>query len=249
MKVASDLLVDVPLLKYNEMVTRARQILREDIFREIYIHDGKRKLLGYVDISDVLCITATKSNVTVEGFIKQITPVNENDTLDTVLKTIRQNRTDSVPVTDAQGVLIGGIPVSELFPVLITRHRIHGKVRDFMSGKVITCSSDETVSKIHTLIIDSGFSAFPVLKKKKIIGIVSRRDLLKDGRWRTSIDGTSTTPVMSVMTTPVITISPDEEIQVAADLMIRHDVSRLPVTDGDKIVGILDRHDVMDAIS
>ena len=28
-------------------------------------------------------------------------------------------------------------------------------------------------------------------------------------------------------------------------LLVKHDVSRLPVTDGDRIVGIVDRHDVL----
>ena len=49
-------MVDVPILKLDDTVTKARQILRDDSFREIYIHDGKKKLLGYIDISDVLQI-------------------------------------------------------------------------------------------------------------------------------------------------------------------------------------------------
>lgn len=249
MKVASDFLVDVPLLKYDDMVTRARQILREDVFREIYVHDGKRKLMGYIDISDVLAVTATKSNVTIEGFAKPIRSVRDTDPIDVIVTRIKQNMTNSIPVVDDQDMLVGGVLLSELFPVLITRRKIQGRVRDFMSERVVTCTSDEPVSKIHTLITDSGFYAFPVLKKKKIVGIVSRRDLLKDGRWRTSAEGASTTPVETIMTTPVFTVSPDEDIQSAADLMVRHDVSRLPVVKGDRIIGILDRHDVLDAMS
>ncbi|MCA9702618.1 MAG: histidine kinase, partial [Methanolinea sp.] len=81
MKNASDFLVEVPLLKHDEIITRARQILREDVFREIYVHDGKRKLMGYIDMSDALAVTATKSNVTIEGFTKPIRPVNDTDSL------------------------------------------------------------------------------------------------------------------------------------------------------------------------
>ena len=70
MKVISDFVIDVPVLKYDDQVTKARQMLRDDIFREIYVHDGKKKLMGYIDITDVLRVTATKSNVTIEGYIK-----------------------------------------------------------------------------------------------------------------------------------------------------------------------------------
>ena len=71
MKLVADFMVEVPLLKQDDTVTKARQILRDDSFREIYIHDGRKKLLGYIDISDVLQIRSTKSNVTVEGFMKE----------------------------------------------------------------------------------------------------------------------------------------------------------------------------------
>jgi CBS domain-containing protein len=43
----------------------------------------------------------------------------------------------------------------------------------------------------------------------------------------------------------VVTISPDEPISAAAELLVKHDVSRLPVIEKDSIVGIVDRHDVL----
>jgi CBS domain-containing protein len=47
------------------------------------------------------------------------------------------------------------------------------------------------------------------------------------------------------MTKEVITIGPDEAISAAAGLLVRHNVSRLPVTDGGSLIGIVDRHDVI----
>ena len=47
------------------------------------------------------------------------------------------------------------------------------------------------------------------------------------------------------MKKPVITITPDEPLSVAAKLLVQYDVSRLPVLDGDKLVGIVDRHDIV----
>jgi CBS domain-containing protein len=47
------------------------------------------------------------------------------------------------------------------------------------------------------------------------------------------------------MTKEVITIGPDDAISTAAELLVRHDVSRLPVIDRGSLVGILDRHDVI----
>jgi len=248
MKIARDFMVGVPLLKYDEKATRARQVLRDDVYRELFVHDGKRRLMGCVDISGILNVTATRSNVTIEGFIREIRPVSPNSSVDEVIKVIRENGTDSVPVVDEEGQVLGGVLLSDVFPVIITRHRIEGLVERYMSRKVVECQADEPVHRIHTLITESGFSAFPVVKKKRLVGIVSRRDLLRDGRWRTSVESASSTPVAGVMTTPVITVSPGERVQKAAEMLVRHDISRLPVISGDDLVGIIDRHDVLNAI-
>lgn len=247
MKTAADFLVEFPALRSDDRITKARQILRENIYREVYVHDGKRKLLGYIDITDVLRITATKSDVTIDGFLKDITPVLPGDFIGQVLATIRKNKTDSVPVVDDQGVLLGGVLLSELFPVVITMQRLHGSVCDSMTSDVVTCAAEDTIQRIHTLIIDSGYSAFPVTKKKKVVGMISRRDLLKDGRWRASSE-TSTT-VDTLMTTPVVTTGPGDDVRTAADIMVKHDISRLPVMENDQIIGIIDRHDILKCLA
>jgi len=248
MKVARDFMVEVPVLKFDEKVTRARQVLRDDIYREIYVHDGRKKLLGYIDITGVLSVTATRSNVTIEGFIHEIRAIHPDSSIDAVVKAIREQGTDSIPVVNDQNQVLGGVLLSEIFPVIITRNRFPGLVREYMSTKVVECPAEEPIHKIHTLMTGSGYSAFPVVKKKRLVGIISRRDLLRDGRWRASMEGASSTPVSGVMTTPVVTVTPGESLQKAAEMLVRHDISRLPVTDGDELVGIIDRHDLLHAI-
>jgi CBS domain-containing protein len=64
MKTAQDFIIEIPVLKNNDQITKARQILRDDRFREVYVVDAKKNLLGYMDLTDGLRVTATKSNVT-----------------------------------------------------------------------------------------------------------------------------------------------------------------------------------------
>jgi len=47
------------------------------------------------------------------------------------------------------------------------------------------------------------------------------------------------------MTKDVITISSGDHLSSAAELLVSRDVSRLPVVDGDELVGIVDRHDIL----
>jgi CBS domain-containing protein len=245
MRVVADFMVEVPLLKVDDNVTKARQILRDDAFREIYVHDGRKKLLGYIDITDVLRVTSTKSNVTVEGFLKEAATVTKTTPIEGAVRKIKDYRTDSAAVTGDQKHIEGAIVLSDLFPVIITRHELRGTVGDHMSRKVTTCSPDDPVQKILSTIMESGFTAFPVVKKDKIVGIISRRDLLKAGRIRNAIESATPVPVSDVMTKTVISASPEEPVQSAAAIMVRHDISRVPVVESGITRGILDRHDVL----
>ena len=249
MKVAQDVMIDVPVVKCTDTVTKARQILRDDSFREIFVEDEKRRVTGYIDLTDALRITATRSNVTIEGFQKNAALVRAGDTIEEVALVMRDARTESAAVVDAAGHFLGGVLLSDLFPIIITRHEIHGIVGDVMTRKVVTCSPGDPVQRIHALMVESGYSAFPVLKKGKIVGIVSRRDLIRDGRIRTALENDAEVPAERLMTAQVIGTSPYDPLTRAAGTLVQHDISRMPVLDEGRLVGILDRHDVLKGFS
>jgi len=245
MKVASNLMVKIPVLRYDDHVTKARSVLRDDVFRELYVVDEKNRLMGYLDISDVLRVVDTKSNVTIKGFVREAAQVARDTPLTEVARAIMDAYTNSAAVVDEDGVLQGGVLFSELFPVLISRRNIPGRVGDVMTREPITCAPEEPIHKIYSLIVSSGFIAFPVVQKDEVIGIISRRDLLRAGNVRISVKNQADTTVDRVMTTPVISVTPDDQVATAARLMVDHDISILPVIDERKrIVGVIDRHDV-----
>jgi len=245
MKTAQDFMLEVPALKFNDQITKARQILRDNRFREVYVVDAKKNLLGYIDLTDGLRVTATKSNVTVEGFVKDAPMVSPADPIERVAKTMRDYKTDSVAVVDPRPHLVGGVLLSDIFPVIISRNQLRGTVSDYMTRDVTVASPADTVQKIYTMIMESGFSAFPVVKKRRIVGLISRRDLIRTRRMQSVIASHAHTTIEEVMSKDVVTIGPHETVSAAAELLVRHDVSRLPVIDGDRIVGIVDRHDIL----
>ncbi|MDD1675167.1 MAG: CBS domain-containing protein, partial [Methanomicrobiales archaeon] len=193
---------DVPLLAPTDHVTKARKILRDDIYRELYVRDAERKLLGYVDITDVLRITDTRSNVTLEGYIKEAVVVPPTASLEDIAKVLRKARTDSAAVTDSQNTIQGAVLLSDIFPALITRNEIKGIVSDFMTKKVVTISPDEIIQKVYNLIVESGYTAFPVVRKQAVVGLVSRRDLLRERHIMKSLKTKTGPAVETIMTTP-----------------------------------------------
>ncbi len=245
MRCAQDFMVEVPVLKLTDQITKARQILRDLRFREVYVTDARKVLLGYVDITDALRVTATKSNVTLEGYIKDAAHVSGDAEVEKVAKHLREFRTDSVAIVNGQEHIAGGVLLSAVFPVIISRNELRGLVSDHMTKKVVTATPDEPLQKIYSMIVESGFTAFPVVKKQKLVGLASRRDLISSHRIRTGIAQNNHATIEDVMVKEIITIAPDEYISTAAELMVKHDVSRLPVIDGTGLVGIVDRHDVL----
>lgn len=247
MKSAADLIREVPLLASDDRATRARSILRDDHFREALVLDGRGALAGYIDISDVLRVGATRSNVTVDGFVREAPSVEPDASLERVGALLREYRTDCVAVAGPDGCVLGGVLLAEVFPILLSRHEPRGLVSELMSTRVVTVEAEDPVGRLHALVQESGFSAFPVLKKRQLVGMVSRRDLLASGRARGQAD--VRLAVEAIMATPAITSKPEASVSDAAALLCRHDISRLPVVEKGRVVGIIDRHDVLRAIA
>ncbi|MFA4848214.1 MAG: CBS domain-containing protein [Methanoregula sp.] len=249
MKTAQDFSLEIPVLKNSDQITKARQILRDSRFREVYVVDAKKILIGYIDLTDGLRVTATKSNVTVEGFVKDAPMVNPEDSIEQVAKTMRSFHTDSAAVVDSTRHIRGGILLSNLFPVIISRNELHGTVASCMNKNVVAADPADELQKIQSLIIESGFTAFPVINKKRLAGIISRRDLISTKRVRSAVAQHAHTTIEDVMTRDVVTIAPDEPVRYAAELLVKHDISRLPVLEGETLVGIVDRHDILAALA
>ena len=64
--------------------------------------------------------------------------MNPEDPVETVAKAMREFHTDSAAVVDPQGHIIGGVLLSDLFPVIISRNELKGTVAGMMTKKVVT---------------------------------------------------------------------------------------------------------------
>ena len=245
MKTARDFMLEIPVLTFHDGITKARQILRDDRFREAYVTGVKKDLLGYIDITDALRVTATKSNVTVEGFVKEAACVGPEASIESTAKFMREFATDSAAIIDPCRHILGGVLLSDLFPVIISRSELSGRVSSHMSKKITTADPADSLQQVYAKIVESGYTAFPVIKKRRLVGLISRRDLIRSGGVRSAIAQNSTKKVGDLMTTEVVTVPGSALLSEAARLMVDNDVSRLPVVDGDAIVGIIDRHDVL----
>lgn len=112
-------------------------------------------------------------------------------------------------------------------------------VRDFMSKKPVTVRPEQSLAVARKLLRENRVRQLPVLRRGRLVGIVSDRDLRAAGCERRRVE--------DAMTYTPHVIAPCESADQAARLLRAWKVNALPVVENDKVVGIVSTSDVLDA--
>jgi len=86
----------------------------------------------------------------------------------------------------------------------------------------------------------TGISGVPVIKNKKIVGIITRKDLLRKPE---------ETQLGLLMTPKPVVIDPDMDIREAAGMLVTRRIRRLPVVENGHLIGLLSVADVIAALA
>ncbi len=128
-------------------------------------------------------------------------------------------------------------------------------VRDYMSPNPITVSPEDTVGHALQLMKDHSIRRLPVISKGKIVGIVTRQDLLHASPSpATSLSVWEINylfpkiKIAAVMTRQVLTVFPDCVLEKAAVIMRENSVSALPVVENHRLVAIITESDIFKAL-
>lgn len=117
------------------------------------------------------------------------------------------------------------------------------KIRDIMSTPAIRIHPEETVAVAARMLERSNIGALPVCGSDgRLCGLLTDRDIVT--RCLAAGRSPSATPVRAVMTTAVVSAPPDMDLGLAAGLMGRRQIRRLPVTENGKLCGMLSLGDL-----
>jgi len=116
------------------------------------------------------------------------------------------------------------------------------KVTEVMTRPVICTNSETSAHDILGKLNSSNISALPVIDGSTIIGIVTETDVL-----RLFLQGKNlhTTLASEFMTKNVITAEPDSLVLSAIKGFLDNQIHHLPITHEGKLVGIVNRHDLI----
>lgn len=155
-----------------------------------------------------------------------------------------------VVVYDNDHKLIGQVAAGDL----LKKHKPDTGLEDAME-KAITIEADERVVHLRRRMLDDKITHFIVTDQGKFIGIVTEtdvaiamrkfresiRDQHQDHRIRNMI-------VRDIMTAPLISVEMSERTPAVIDLMLKKNISSVPVMDNGRLSGIVTRRSIVNAL-
>jgi acetoin utilization protein AcuB len=131
------------------------------------------------------------------------------------------------------------------------------RISDWMTGSVHLIGSQNSVRQARSLLEQYRINQLPVVDDGRLVGIVAERDLraaspnvdeLADVLPECEgIPRPDNIPIGTLMTRNVIVLRPGDSVEDAARLMRARRIAAIPIVDGDRVVGVLTRGDVIDA--
>lgn len=129
-------------------------------------------------------------------------------------------------------------------------------VKGWLSSQVISVDEETSMMKAYVLMKENNIRRLPVVRKGKLVGIVTDTDL------KEACPSTATTldiyeinyllseiKVKESMSKDVIYVKPDETVEFAAILMLENKISGLPVVnDQGNLIGVITQTDIFKAL-
>lgn len=144
--------------------------------------------------------------------------------------------------------------------------------RDIMTREVITVKKDQLISDLSKLFIENHFNGVPVLDDEgKLAGVVTQGDLIEQNKnlhiptvialfdavlflesekkFEDDVKKLTGSKIEDIYHKNPVTVSPDTDLNEITTIMAEKDVHTIPVLDGDKLVGIIGKGDIIRAMA
>ena len=266
-------------LKPNSSLQEARELLLRNKIKRIVITKSKKPvgIVSEKDIARTLLFSGNKSMKSIEVqemMKKNPATLKKTDSIYDCASLMKYKKIGSIVIVDDKGIAVGIITKTDLVSVFLTSATNPIPVSKIMTRKVITASPNDPILYVENLLLKNRISRVVIQRDRVPIGIITLRDFVpaKIPRWITeSADPKEVEKyqkrsdvreyqvnqmsylipfnAVDIMSTNPITTKPDEMVGNAVMLMIRKDVSGIPVVKNSKIVGIVTKSDIINEIA
>lgn len=114
--------------------------------------------------------------------------------------------------------------------------------RDLMTSPAECLAPDETLVDAARMFSKYDVGSMPVVDGDTLVGVITDRDIVIDGVAK-NLDLTDT-QISKIMSTNVVTVQVTDDALVVARVLADKQIRRVPVVDGDRVVGVVSQADV-----
>ncbi|MBI2006734.1 MAG: CBS domain-containing protein [Nitrosopumilales archaeon] len=266
-------------VKPSTTLLEARDVLFRHKIRRLVVLNEKEKPVGIItekDIARSIYNLGTRSikSVKVGDFMsKNLITVTKDNTIYDCAKLMRRHRISSVIVINKDGMLAGLVTKTDLVSVFLTQSTSPLKVASIMTKNVITAAPGDSLLLIESLLINHRISRVVIQRNRRPVGIITYRDFMpaKIPHWIAefadpkeleeyrlhSVPEFSANQLnyllpfkaVDIMAPNPITVDANDDVGLAAMLMIRNNISGLPVARKGLLLGIITKSDIVKAIA
>lgn len=172
---------------------------------------------------------------------KEVITIDRDQNLQYAVEILEKRKISRLPVVD-KGMLVGIVTERDIAKSLgssksdrISPAHVH--MGGAMSKDLVTLAQDDAVETAASKMLEKNISGIPVLESERLVGLVTKTDLAR-------LLSDSKVKVGEIMVRNPLTLTPGSRVINARKLMFDYELSRFPVVEEGKLVGMLSERDV-----
>ncbi len=275
-KISSYMSSPVIVASKNDNLAHIRNLMIRHRVGRVVIVDGD-SVVGIISKSDFVRIVYNKkryikplTNIyAYEIMSSPVYAIQPSKTIKAAAYAMLKRNIGSLLVIERNGKLHGIITKMDLIRAFAEKYRGKFKVSDYMIERVPTVHTTHSLYYVISLMGESGLGKVVVVDEDRVVGVITKADVmfvniggLASSTFRlirrvgfldkgfNNIMGIYALPLASdVMTPNPITIESNEDLALAADIMVKHRLGTLPVVDKEgRLLGLLTKDTIIKAL-
>ena len=262
----------------NTSLLKTREILLENKIKRVIVLDKRKPVgvITEKDIAKKIYQLGTKpiNSVKAKDFkLRKLFTLTRDNSVQECAKMIKNHRISLVIILNQNKTLDGIVTKTDLVEVFLTKESSPIKVSKVMKRKLITAAPSDPILHVESLLIKYGISRVIIKRNQSPVGIITFRDFVpakipqwiaesadpkevQEYKFKKGLEETHSNQMSylfpfhstDIMTSNPITVEEDEDVKKAIMLMIKHNISGLPVVKKSKLVGIITKSDIVTAL-
>lgn len=269
---------EVFVVQENQQVGQARNLMISHGISRVVVVDQNGLPVGIVTEKDLTRKLKGKgpqwkSRPIDKISIKRVMSTNlittgPNEDVQKVIELLIKNQIGSIPIVDEDGIA-GIITKTDLMKVYTNKLRGKWTVSDLMTKDVITVNENHSIAHVISLMEDNKIGKIVVIRDNEPVGIITHENISfayiedpetgvnvekiyfirnSDGKSKKNFRVVSMMTAGDIMRNHMINISEEKDAAIAADMMVENNLNGLPVVDGDTLVGVITKTDLIKGI-